>query len=79
VRLFYEALSAPVNSVLLLSSREQALSFPTGDVRLAFCEACECIYNRSLDRRLVEYSARCEETQGFSPFLEHGTKVSRDD
>jgi hypothetical protein len=42
---FYEALSAPVNSVLLLSSREQALTFPTGDVRLAFCEACGFIYN----------------------------------
>jgi hypothetical protein len=66
---FYEALSAPVNSVLLLSSREQALTFPTGDVRLAFCEACGFIYNTSFDRRLVEYSARCEETQGFSPLF----------
>jgi SAM-dependent methyltransferase len=66
---FYEALSAPVNSVLLLSSREQALGFPTGDVRLAFCEACGFIYNSSFDRGLVEYSARCEETQGFSPFF----------
>lgn len=66
---FYEALSAPVNSVLLLPSREQALTFPTGDVRLAFCEACGFIHNTSFDRRLVEYSARCEETQGFSPFF----------
>ncbi len=69
VRVFYEALSVPVNSVLLLSSREQALSFPTGDVQLAFCEACGFIYNTSFDRRLVEYSARCEETQGYSPFF----------
>lgn len=69
VRVFYEALSAPVNSVLLLSSREQALTFPTGDIRLGFCEVCGFIYNTSFDRLLVEYSSRCEETQGFSPFF----------
>ena len=69
VRVFYEALSAPVNSVLLLSSREQALTFPTGDIRLGFCDVCGFIYNTSFDRRLVEYSSRCEESQGFSPFF----------
>ena len=69
VRVFYEALSVPVNSVLLLSSREQALTFPTGDIRLGFCEVCGFIYNTSFDRRLVEYSSRCEESQGFSPFF----------
>jgi SAM-dependent methyltransferase len=69
VRVFYEAPSVPVNSVLLLSSREQALSFPTGDIRLGFCEDCGFIYNACFKRRLVEYSSRCEETQGFSPFF----------
>jgi len=69
VWLFYEAPGAPVNSVLLLSSREQALTFSTGDIRLGFCEECGFIYNTSFDRRLVEYSSRCEETQGFSPFF----------
>jgi SAM-dependent methyltransferase len=69
VELFYEALSVPVNSVLLLSSREQALTLPTGDIRLGFCEVCGFIYNTSFDRRLVEYSSRCEESQGFSPFF----------
>jgi len=56
VRVFYEAQSAPVNSVLLLSSREQALTFPTGNVRLGF-SSVRVIYNTSFDRRLVEYSA----------------------
>lgn len=69
VRVFYESLSVPVNSVLLLSSREQALTFPTGDIRLGFCEGCGFIYNTSFDRQVVEYSSRCEETQGFSPFF----------
>jgi SAM-dependent methyltransferase len=67
VEMFYEVPSAPVNSVLLLSTREQALAFPTGKVRLAFCKVCGFIHNTAFDQRLVEYSARCEETQGFSP------------
>jgi SAM-dependent methyltransferase len=69
VGLFYEAPSVPVNSVLLLGSREEALAFPTGDVRLAFCEGCGFIYNTAFDSTLVEYSGRCEESQGFSPFF----------
>jgi len=36
---------------------------------LGFCEKCGFIYNTSFDRRFVEYSARCEETQGFSPYF----------
>lgn len=69
VRLFYEARSVPVNSVLLLASRKEALAFPTGDIRLGFCEECGFIYNTAFDPTLVEYSARCEESQGFSPFF----------
>lgn len=69
VRLFYEASSVPVNSVLFLASREEALAFPTGDVRLGLCEECGFIYNTAFDSTLVEYSARCEESQGFSPFF----------
>jgi SAM-dependent methyltransferase len=69
VRLFYEVLAAPVNSVLLLPTREEALSLPTGDIRLGFCPDCGFIYNSSFNRQLVEYSSRCEETQGFSPFF----------
>src|SRR5579864_7502423 len=69
VRIFYEAPSAPVNSVLLLPRREEALAFPTGDVRLGFCRDCGFIYNTCFDGTLVEYSPRCEESQGFSPFF----------
>jgi Methyltransferase domain/C-methyltransferase C-terminal domain len=69
VRLFYEAPSVPVNSVLLLSSREEAVRFPTGDIKLGLCEVCGFVYNTSFDPRLVEYSSRCEETQGFSPYF----------
>lgn len=67
VRIFYQALSMPVNSVLLLPTREDALALPTGDVQLGFCRGCGFIYNTAFDPSLVEYSDRCEESQGFSP------------
>src|SRR6516165_3204092 len=44
VRVFYEARSVPVNSVLLISNRERALTFPTGDIRLGFCADCGFIF-----------------------------------
>jgi SAM-dependent methyltransferase len=57
----------PVNSVLLLPTRQEALEFPTGDIRLAFCPDCGFIYNDAFDASLLEYSERYEETQGYSP------------
>lgn len=65
-RAFYEARDVPVNSVLLLPSREQALGFPTGDIELRFCSNCGFIFNALFDPKAVEYSSRCEETQGYS-------------
>jgi SAM-dependent methyltransferase len=70
VGLFYEAPKSPANSVLLVPTRQEAVTFPTGDIRLGFCATCGFIYNTCFDPRLVEYSSRCEETQGFSPFFQ---------
>lgn len=64
--LFYAVQGVPINSVLLLRSRDEALGFPTGDVNLAFCENCGLITNISFKSELIEYSNRYEETQGFS-------------
>lgn len=69
VQVFYEAPAVPVNSVLLLPSREQALAFPTGVIRLGFCTHCGFIYNTAFESRLVQYSASCEESQGYSPYF----------
>jgi SAM-dependent methyltransferase len=63
---FYAVRDVPVNSVLLLSSRQEALGFPTGDIELRFCRDCGFIFNALYDPSLVEYSPRCEETQGYS-------------
>ncbi len=65
--IFYELEGVPVNSCLLLPSREAALAFPKGRIRLGFCESCGFISNVLFDPALVEYSGRYEETQGFSP------------
>jgi SAM-dependent methyltransferase len=64
---FYEAKSVPAHSVLLMPTREAALSYPTGDIALAFCAGCGFIANLAFNPALHEYSSRYEETQGFSP------------
>jgi len=67
VRVFHEQTGIPVNSCLLLPDAGAAREFPRGDLVLAFCRACGFIYNAAFDKTVSEYSARYEETQGFSP------------
>jgi SAM-dependent methyltransferase len=66
VEVFYETRAVPVHSVLLFSTREEALSYPKGDISLAYCPSCGLITNTAFDPSLHEYSSRYEETQGFS-------------
>jgi len=49
-----------------MSSKEEALGYPTSDLKLGFCESCGFITNLLFDPGLNSYSAQCEETQGFS-------------
>lgn len=62
---FYDVPSVPVNSCILMSSREEALAYPRGHLRLAHCPACGFVTNTRFDESL-EYSSRYEETQAFS-------------
>ena len=64
---FYEVNNVPVNSVLLVMSREEAQEFQTGNIRLAVCAMCGFISNISFDEALTQYTARYEATQGYSP------------
>lgn len=66
MRVFYAKEQVPVHSVLLLPTRQMAIDYPKGDIRLGFCPACAFISNTAFDPRLHEYSARYEETQGYS-------------
>jgi len=63
---FYAFHGAPVHSVLLMPTREEAVSYPRGSIRLGFCEGCGFISNTAYDPSVQEYSGKCEETQGFS-------------
>src|SRR5688572_26237379 len=64
---FYEVSSIPAHSVVLMHTREQALNYPRGDLRLGFCRTCGFITNTLFDVSLNEYSPDFEETQHFSP------------
>lgn len=66
---FYSLKNIPVHSCLLMSSKEEALSFPTGDLDLGFCPNCGFITNILFNPELHSYCSQCEETQGFSAFF----------
>ena len=68
IREIYSFEGAPVHSVLLMPSREAALRYPRGDVRLGWCAGCGFLWNMAYDPALQEYSKACEETQAFSGF-----------
>jgi len=66
MEMFFQQSSAPTNSCILLSTQEEARSYPRGDIELCFCDKCGFISNMAFDAKLTEYSGRYEETQGFS-------------
>jgi SAM-dependent methyltransferase len=67
IRVFHEVLDVPVNSVLSLDNREEALRFPKGHIRLGLCQGCGFIHNTTFRRDRLEYSARYDPTQAYSP------------
>src|SRR5688572_12389902 len=64
---FFEVSGIPAHSVMLMHTREEAIGYPKGDLRLAFCRSCGFITNVLFDVSLNEYSPNFEETQHFSP------------
>ena len=64
---FYSVAKVPTNSCLLVSTKEEALRFPTGDIELSFCSRCGFIFNAAWEASRTTYSDQYEETQGFSP------------
>jgi SAM-dependent methyltransferase len=67
VSLFYHIKDVPVHSVLLLSTKEEALKYPVRDIDLGFCHDCGFISNVSFHPGLQEFSSKYEGTQAFSP------------
>jgi SAM-dependent methyltransferase len=78
VELLHQA-AIPTNNVVLCATRAEATAWPRGSFRLLVCERCGFVFNGDFDARLVEYSARIEETQAFSPhFLRYAEWLAQD-
>ena len=67
IQVFFDLTDVPVNSCLMVNGREEALGFPTDNLRLGFCRDCGFIFNLLFDVEAITYSAAYEETQGCSP------------
>ena len=65
--IFYEVREVPVHSCLMMSSQEEALDFPCGDVVLGFCDRCGFITNTKFDAKWSAYAPNYEDQQSFSP------------
>ena len=75
--IFHEQDGVPVHSCRLVETREEALSFPRGTLRLALCGSCGFITNLAYDATLQDYGIAYEETQGFSPrFVEFARELA---
>jgi Methyltransferase domain/C-methyltransferase C-terminal domain len=64
---FYEVYNVPVHSCLMLSTQQEALDFPCGDVILGFCDRCGFITNIAFDSKWSAYAPNYEDQQSFSP------------
>jgi len=64
---FHDVKGVPVHSVLLMNSRDMAVTYPRGDIKLGYCSDCGFVSNTAFNPAVHEYSTQYEETQGFSP------------
>lgn len=64
---FYEVKNAPVHSCLVMSTQQEAMKIPRGDIALGFCKQCGFISNLAFDPTLSSYSTVYEDRQCFSP------------
>lgn len=64
---FFSLKRIPINSMVLLPDRKEALEYPKGDMDLAFCQCCGFISNLAFDPELIDYTQNYESSQAFSP------------
>lgn len=62
----YRLDSIPVQSCILLETREEARNFPRHALLLKFCNDCGFVFNAVFDLSLVDYASTTEESQHFS-------------
>ena len=76
---FYEVDNVPVHSCIMVDTRQEALTFPRGNLRLSHCERCGVLQNSTFSSEAQAYNTTYEGTQGFSPrFCEFLTGVCKE-
>lgn len=65
---FYEMSDVPVYCNRLWPDRNQAISCPRGNIRLAFCQECGFITNADFDPALIDYTDQYENRLHYSPY-----------
>jgi SAM-dependent methyltransferase len=66
VSVFYEIKNIPIFSMMLLPTREKAITYPKRDIRLGFCGTCGFISNVSFDLNVHNDYTGYESTQSYS-------------
>jgi len=64
---FFIMKNAPVQSLVTIKNKEEALSIAKKDISLSFCHGCGFIFNSSFDTSIDHYTHGYEDQQGFSP------------
>lgn len=62
----YRLDAIPVQSCVLLESRDEALRFPRREFVLVACDDCGFIFNAMFEPEMVDYASTTEESQHFS-------------
>ncbi len=64
---FFTIRNAPVQSLVTIKNREEALAVSRKDIVLTFCNACGFIFNSTFDTSIDYFTQGYEDQQGFSP------------
>lgn len=64
---FFNIPEAPIQSLVISKTYEEAMSIPRKTIDLAFCNNCGFIFNSSFDTSIDYYTQGYEDQQGFSP------------
>ncbi|HEY7584290.1 MAG TPA: class I SAM-dependent methyltransferase [Acidimicrobiia bacterium] len=63
----YEVDGIPLSSLILMTTPEEAVTYPRGDLQLVVCQHCAFIFNAKFSPDSVDYTQPYEESQAHSP------------
>jgi len=66
---FLRRRNAPVHQNLVVQTQTAAVNIPRGDLEFVCCEECGFVFNGAFDPAKLNYSARYDNTQTYSPYF----------